>query len=117
MAILKPTKTTVINGVKVNEYLLKNMYPSGGMTHVKGVTIHNTDWITTAEGRTPGTSSMRVWSTAGTLPWNPGARLPVIRGWWMRRLLMLMLRLWNPAPSGSFSSMRAAISFSQERRA
>lgn len=53
MAILKPTKTTVINGVKVNEYLLKNMYPSGGMTHIKGVTIHNTDWISVADGTTP----------------------------------------------------------------
>ena len=53
MTILKPTKTTVINGVKVNEYLLKSMYPTGGMTHIKGVTIHNTDWITTASETTP----------------------------------------------------------------
>ena len=53
MAILKPERTTVMNGVTVNQYLLKDMYPSGGMTHIKGVTIHNTDWISVADGTTP----------------------------------------------------------------
>lgn len=53
MAILKPERTTVMNGVIVNQYLLKDMYPSGGMDRICGVTIHNTDWITTVAGTTP----------------------------------------------------------------
>lgn len=53
MAILKPERTTVMNGVTVNQYLLKDMYPSGGMDRICGVTIHNTDWITTVAGTTP----------------------------------------------------------------
>ena len=53
MAILKPERTTVMNGVTVNQYLLKDMYPSGGMDRIRGVTIHNTDWITTAAETTP----------------------------------------------------------------
>ena len=53
MAILKPERTTVMNGVIVNQYLLKDMYPSGGMDRIRGVTIHNTDWITTAAETTP----------------------------------------------------------------
>ena len=58
--ILKADKTTVLNGVKVNEYLLtehntRNIaMPSASMEgNILGVTIHNTDWITTAAGTTP----------------------------------------------------------------
>lgn len=60
MAILKPDQTKTVNNVKVNEYLLtehnsRNIaMPSASMEgKVIGVTIHNTDWITTAEGTTP----------------------------------------------------------------
>ena len=60
MAILKPNKTTTLGGVTVNEYLLTNHNPNNiDMPSVSmedkiiGVTIHNTDWITTAAGTTP----------------------------------------------------------------
>lgn len=60
MAILKPDKTTTIGGVTVNEYLLTKHnpnridMPSASMEgKVIGVTIHNTDWISTASGTTP----------------------------------------------------------------
>lgn len=51
--ILKPNNVTVRNGVTVNEYLLKNMFPGMIRDSVIGVTIHNTDWITTVSGTTP----------------------------------------------------------------
>ena len=51
--ILKPNKVSIRNGVTVNEYLLKDMYPGQIRNKVIGVTIHNTDWITTASGTTP----------------------------------------------------------------
>ena len=58
--ILTPDKTFTWNGVKVNEYLLtkhnpnKIAMPTASMTgKVRGVTAHNTDWITTAKGTTP----------------------------------------------------------------
>lgn len=60
MAILKPDKTTTFGGVTVNEYLLTKHnpnridMPSASMEDkVIGVTIHNTDWISTASGTTP----------------------------------------------------------------
>ena len=60
MAILKPDKTTTLGGVTVNEYLLTNHNPNHiDMPSVSmegkiiGVTVHNTDWITTAAGTTP----------------------------------------------------------------
>lgn len=60
MAILKPNKTTTLGGVTVNEYLLTNHNPNNiDMPSVSmedkiiGVTIHNTDWITTVAGTTP----------------------------------------------------------------
>lgn len=60
MAILKADKTQTINGVKVHEYLLTNhnpnriAMPTASMEgKILGVTIHNTDWITTASGTTP----------------------------------------------------------------
>ena len=59
MAILKPDATIVTGGVPVNEYFLTNHNPNGidmptaKLTDVIGVTIHNTDWITTAAGTTP----------------------------------------------------------------
>lgn len=53
MAILKPNKVSIKNGVTVNEYLLKDMYPGLIRDSVIGVTIHNTDFITTATGTTP----------------------------------------------------------------
>lgn len=60
MAILKPDKTTTLGGVTVKEYLLtkhnpnKIDMPSVSMEgRIIGVTIHNTPWITTAEGTTP----------------------------------------------------------------
>lgn len=53
MAILKPNRTFIKNGVTVNEYFLKSMYPGQIRQSVIGVTIHNTDWITTATGTTP----------------------------------------------------------------
>lgn len=59
MAILNPDKTTVCNGVTVNEYLLtahnpnRISMPSASMQgKVIGVTIHNTGSITTASGTT-----------------------------------------------------------------
>ena len=58
--ILRADKVTNLGGVKVNEYLLtvhnsRNIaMPSASMEgRVIGVTIHNTDWITVAEGTTP----------------------------------------------------------------
>ena len=60
MAILKADKTTTMNGVTVNEYLLtkhnpRNIaMPSESMEgKIIGVTIHNTSDITTAKGTTP----------------------------------------------------------------
>ena len=60
MAILKPDKTTTLGGVTVNEYLLTNHNPNHiDMPSVSmegkiiGVTVHNTDWISTAAGTTP----------------------------------------------------------------
>ncbi len=60
MAILKPDKTTTLNGVTVNEYLLTKhnprniVMPSVSMEgKIMGVTIHNTSWISTASGTTP----------------------------------------------------------------
>lgn len=53
MAILKPNKIREVNGVTVNEYFLKSMYPGQIRDSVIGVTIHNTDFITTATGTTP----------------------------------------------------------------
>ena len=60
MAILKPDKTTTLGGVTVNEYLLTNHNPNHiDMPSISmegkiiGVTVHNTDWITTAAGITP----------------------------------------------------------------
>lgn len=60
MAILKPDKTTNLGGVSVNEYLLTNHNPNHiDMPSISmegkiiGVTVHNTDWITTAVGTTP----------------------------------------------------------------
>lgn len=60
MAILKPDKITKFGGVTVNEYLLTKHNPNGiAMPSVSmegkviGVTIHNTDWITTASDTTP----------------------------------------------------------------
>lgn len=60
MAILKPDNSTNLGGVTVNEYLLTKhnpnhiAMPSVSMEgNVIGVTIHNTDWITTAAGTTP----------------------------------------------------------------
>lgn len=63
MAILKPDKTTNLGGVSVNEYLLTNHNPNHiDMPSISmegkiiGVTVHNTDWITTAVGTTPSVS-------------------------------------------------------------
>ena len=60
MAILKSDKTTTLGGVTVNEYLLTKhnpnhiAMPSASMEgKIIGVTIHNTDWISTASGTTP----------------------------------------------------------------
>lgn len=60
MAILKPDKTTTLGGVTVNKYLLTNHNPNHiDMPSVSmegkiiGITVHNTDWITTAAGTTP----------------------------------------------------------------
>ena len=60
MAILKADKTTNLGGVTVNEYLLTKHNPNGidmpslSMEgKIMGVTIHNTDWITTASDTTP----------------------------------------------------------------
>ena len=60
MAILKPDKTTTLGGVTVNEYLLTKHNPNRiDMPSVSmegkiiGVTIHNTDWISTTSGTTP----------------------------------------------------------------
>lgn len=60
MTILKPDKTTNLGSVTVNEYLLTNHNPNHiDMPSVSmegkiiGVTVHNTDWITTAAGTTP----------------------------------------------------------------
>lgn len=60
MAILKPDKTTTLGDVSVHEYLLTKHNPNRiDMPSVSmegkiiGVTIHNTDWISTASGTTP----------------------------------------------------------------
>ena len=53
MAILKPNSTRTVNGVTINEYLLTKMYHAPMSGDVIGVTIHNTDWITTAPETTP----------------------------------------------------------------
>ncbi len=60
MAILKPDKITTLGGVTVNEYLLTKHnpsridMPSASMEgKIIGVTIHNTDWISVANGTTP----------------------------------------------------------------
>lgn len=53
MEILKPNKVTIRKGVTVNEYLLEDMFPGGIRDSVIGVTIHNTDWISTADETTP----------------------------------------------------------------
>lgn len=60
MAILKSDKITNFGSITVNEYLLtahnpnRIAMPSVSMEgKIIGVTIHNTDWITTASGTTP----------------------------------------------------------------
>lgn len=60
MAILKPDKMMTFGGVTVNEYLLTKHnpnridMPAASMEgKIIGVTIHNTDWISTARGTTP----------------------------------------------------------------
>lgn len=60
MAILKPDKITTLGGVTVNEYLLTkhnpnriDMPPASMEGKIIGVTIHNTDWISVANGTTP----------------------------------------------------------------
>ena len=60
MGILKPDKTRTLGGVTVNEYLLTNHNPNHiDMPSISmegkiiGVTVHNTDWITTVAGTTP----------------------------------------------------------------
>ena len=58
--ILKADKTTTLNGVTVNKYLLTKHnpnhidMPTASMEgKVIGVTIHNTQWISVATGTTP----------------------------------------------------------------
>lgn len=59
MAFLVPDRITTMNGVTVNEYLLTKhnfnniAMPSALITENIGITIHNTDWISTASGTTP----------------------------------------------------------------
>ena len=60
MAILTPDKTSILNGLKVNEFLLTKHNPNkidmpwAAMPQKPlGVTVHNTDWISTASGTTP----------------------------------------------------------------
>ena len=60
MAILRPDTSTTLNGVKINEYLLTKHnpnhidMPSVSMeSKVIGITVHNTDWISVANGTTP----------------------------------------------------------------
>lgn len=59
MAFLIPDRTYEANGVAVNEYLLTAHNPNGiampkhKITELIGITIHNTDRITTANGTTP----------------------------------------------------------------
>lgn len=58
--ILKADKTSTLNGVKVNEFLLTahnpnkiNMPTASMKDAVIGVTVHNTDWINVASNTTP----------------------------------------------------------------
>ena len=57
--ILKPDKTEEINGVTVNKYFLTEHNPNSidmpdkNIDKLIGLTIHNTNRITTAEGTTP----------------------------------------------------------------
>lgn len=59
MAILKADKTTKMNGVTVNKYLLtkhnpnKIDMPTHKITNLIGITVHNTDRITVASNTTP----------------------------------------------------------------
>ena len=60
MAFLNPDKTYDVNGVTVKEYLLTNHNPNGIAmptaalpTKPIGITVHNTDWIATANGTHP----------------------------------------------------------------
>lgn len=53
MAFLKPNNIRKVNGVDVAEHFLTDMFPGQIRESVIGVTIHNTDWITVAEGTTP----------------------------------------------------------------
>ena len=59
MAILKPDKTTNLNGVTVNEYFLTKHNPNHidmpqyKITDLIGITVHNTDRIKVASGTTP----------------------------------------------------------------
>ena len=60
MAILVPDKTSTLNGLKVNEYLLTKHNPNkidmpwAAMPQKPlGITVHNTAWISTASGTTP----------------------------------------------------------------
>ena len=59
MAILKADKTTKMNGVTVNKYLLtkhnpnKIDMPTHKITNLIGITVHNTDRIIVASNTTP----------------------------------------------------------------
>jgi N-acetylmuramoyl-L-alanine amidase len=59
MGFLQADKKYVANNVTVNEFLLTKHNPNGiampsaQLSEVIGVTIHNTDWITTASGTHP----------------------------------------------------------------
>lgn len=60
MSYLKSDKTTTLNGLKVNEYLLTRHNPNGiDMPSYSlpskplGITVHNTDWIDVSSSTTP----------------------------------------------------------------
>ena len=82
MAILKADKTTTMNGVTVNEYLLTNhnpnhiAMPSESMEgKIIGVTIHNTLPISEAEGEL--VSCLLLTSILAGSPWLTDGITPI----------------------------------------
>ena len=59
MAILTPNKETVLNDILVKEFLLtknnpnKIAMPTSKIDKLRGITIHNTDWINVSSSTTP----------------------------------------------------------------
>jgi len=109
MAILKPDKVTTMCGLKVNEYLLTKhcsniAMPSGSMAGNRiGVTIHNTEWISTASGTTPAEQYTRATANGNMNDVRVHYYVDHACAW---QNLPLTLPGWHAADGGGDGNMR-----------